>query len=345
VQHKTDGVEDGISTFHFKSFEQGRAKFQGDEIHFGWADEEPPFPNQQEAVELYSEFLTRLTGNGLMFMTYTPYLGQTMLTDRMLKPSQDKTVIQMTLDEAEHYSEEDKRKKREGYAAWERDAREKGIPRLGQGRVYPYDPEAIMEEPLTYIPPHWVKIGAVDFGIGHDFAFVLLLWDRDNDVVHVHHTIKMPDALPINHAASIKTQAAAVPIAWPQDGYAREKGSGEPLASLYKAQGLQMLPNHATFIDGSNSVESGVMMICDRITNGKLKVARHLSEWFTEFNMYHREDGKIVKSKDDLMDATRYGIMMLRFARAVPLGNKPVDKSGLVGLAKGTTDWEHGEDV
>ena len=30
--------------------------------------------------------------------------------------------------------------------------------------------------------------------------------------------------------------------------------------------------------------------------------------------MYHRKDGKVVKLGDDLMSATRYGIMMLRHA-------------------------------
>ena len=47
---------------------------------------------------------------------------------------------------------------------------------------------------------------------------------------------------------------------------------------------------------------------------GKLKVFKHLNDWFEEFRLYHRKDGKVVKEGDDLMAATRYGIMMLRFA-------------------------------
>ena len=34
--------------------------------------------------------------------------------------------------------------------------------------------------------------------------------------------------------------------------------------------------------------------------------------------MYHRKDGKVVKERDDSMAATRYGIMMLRFAETEP---------------------------
>ena len=47
---------------------------------------------------------------------------------------------------------------------------------------------------------------------------------------------------------------------------------------------------------------------------GRLKVYRHLNDWFEEFRLYHRKDGKVVKEHDDLMAATRYGVMMLRFA-------------------------------
>jgi hypothetical protein len=38
--------------------------------------------------------------------------------------------------------------------------------------------------------------------------------------------------------------------------------------------------------------------------------------------MYHRKDGKVVKIDDDLMDATRYALMMKRHAitRPAPMG-------------------------
>jgi len=31
--------------------------------------------------------------------------------------------------------------------------------------------------------------------------------------------------------------------------------------------------------------------------------------------LYHRKDGRVVKENDDLLCATRYGVMMLRHAR------------------------------
>ena len=41
---------------------------------------------------------------------------------------------------------------------------------------------------------------------------------------------------------------------------------------------------------------------------------RHLNDWWEEFRLYHRKDGKVVKEGDDLMAATRYALMMLRHA-------------------------------
>jgi hypothetical protein len=55
----------------------------------------------------------------------------------------------------------------------------------------------------------------------------------------------------------------------------------------------------------------------DRMMTGRFKVFDHCSEWFEEFRQYHRKDGRIVKAHDDLLDATRYGVMMLRMAREV----------------------------
>jgi hypothetical protein len=39
------------------------------------------------------------------------------------------------------------------------------------------------------------------------------------------------------------------------------------------------------------------------------------SNWFEEFDQYHRDDGRVAKIGDDLMDATRYAVMMLREAQ------------------------------
>jgi hypothetical protein len=112
-----------------------------------------------------------------------------------------------------------------------------------------------------------------------------------------------------------------LPWAWPHDGLQHSKDSGEVLAQQYRAQGLDMLPHRAEFEGGGIAVEAGVLDILDRTQTGRWKVFRHLNNWFDEFRLYHRKDGRIVKEMGDLMDASRYGFMMKRFATAAgPVG-------------------------
>jgi hypothetical protein len=105
------------------------------------------------------------------------------------------------------------------------------------------------------------------------------------------------------------------------EGRRREtlEDAGISLARQYEAQGLDILPIHTQFEPvgreaGSVSVEAGLFDILTRMQTGRFKVFRHLNDWFEEFRLYHRKDGKVFKENDDLMSATRYGIMMLRFA-------------------------------
>ena len=79
-----------------------------------------------------------------------------------------------------------------------------------------------------------------------------------------------------------------------------------------------MMADRATFDDGTNGVEAGIMQLFDAMKTGRFHVADHLNDWFDEFRLYHRKNGKIVKEYDDLLDATRYAWMMRR--QAVPMG-------------------------
>ncbi len=62
-------VSGGASLLGFKSYDQGRRKFQGTAKHVIWLDEEPP-------QDVYSECMARLmTTRGLMISTFTPLEG------------------------------------------------------------------------------------------------------------------------------------------------------------------------------------------------------------------------------------------------------------------------------
>lgn len=224
-----------------------------------------------------------------------------------------RAVIRMTIDDAEHYTPEQRAAIIASYPAHEREARAKGIPTLGSGRIFPIE-ESLVAVDAVDIPRHWAVLGGIDFGWDHPTAAVKIAWDRDADCIYVVAAYRVKEQTPVIHAAALKAWGKSLKWAWPHDGLQHDKGSGEQLAELYRLQGLELLPERATFDDGSNGVEAGLMDMLDRMQTGRLKVSKHLTEWFDEFRLYHRKDGKVVKERDDLMSATRYAIMMLRFA-------------------------------
>ena len=126
---------------------------------------------------------------------------------------------------------------------------------------------------------------------------------------------RLKEATPIEHAAPIRPWGKDLRWSWPRDGKRETlEGAGVALAEQYKAQGLNMLHEHVQFEDGSVSVEAGIMAMLDRMRTGKLKVFKEHLDWWEEFRLYHRKDGKVVKEGDDLLCAARYAVMMLRYA-------------------------------
>jgi phage terminase large subunit-like protein len=305
------------SVLAFKFYEKGREKWQAETLDFVWDDEEPP-------LDIYTEGLTRTNAtNGMSYLTATPLKGMTdVIRQFKIAPTADRHTVTMTIDDAEHYTPEQRAKIIASYPPHEREARTKGIPVLGSGRVFPITEDSIIETAVT-IPAHWKRIAGHDFGWDHPQATVWLAHDADNDVIHITDAWRARETTPVLAAAAIKARGSWIPVAWPHDGLQHDKGSGDQLAEQYRKQGVAMLPERATFEDGSNGVEAGVMEILDHMQTGRFKVAAHLVEWWEEFRLYHRKDGIIVKEGDDLMSATRYGVMMLRFARTAP---KPVRK-------------------
>lgn len=323
VQHKTNGKKDGISTIQFKSYEQGRKKFQGDTIDWGWGDEEAE-EKGDSSEGVYDEFLSRLTGDGILFTTFTPLFGRTKLVESFFDGHADRGVVTMDLDDAKHFTPEERAKRLAGYKPHERAARKSGTPKLGSGAIFITSEEQIIIPTIEYIPPQWYKIWGMDFGIGHPFAATLLLWDKDTDTLYVAHSFKMQgdgnEITSVHHAQAVMKIGANVPVAWPQDGTQREKTGGDTIATTYRKHNLLMLPDHATWPEGGVSVEAGIKEWDEREKSGRLKVFAHLSSWLEERRFYHRKDGLIVKMRDDELSATRYALMMKRFSKQVQLG-------------------------
>jgi phage terminase large subunit-like protein len=74
VKHKSGGN----SSLVFKSYDQGREKFQADTLDIIWLDEEPP-------ADIYYEALTRTNATGgMVYLTFTPLLGMSDVVMRFL---------------------------------------------------------------------------------------------------------------------------------------------------------------------------------------------------------------------------------------------------------------------
>jgi phage terminase large subunit-like protein len=329
-----NGKQDGWSEMKFKSYERGREKWQGDTLDWLWYDEEPP-------LDIYTEGLARISATGgMVFITFTPLQGMSEVVMRFInEKSPDRALVTMTIEDAKHIAPEDRKKIIDGYPAHEREARARGVPMLGSGKIFQIA-EASISVPDFPIPRHWSLLWGLDFGIDHPFAAVLLAWDKDTDTIYVIKCIRMASAMPLQHAAAMKPCAGGagwrIPAAWPQDGWQRKEFGGElkPLADIYKKHGVKMLSEHAKFPDGANSTEVGIMEMQERFLGNKLKVFASCSEWFDEYRFYHRKDGLIVKLNDDLMSGTRIGIMAKRFAKAVLFYNANPDGSAKVAVAK-----------
>lgn len=312
IQH----VSGGVSHLAFKSYDQGREKWQAETLEIVWYDEEPP-------EEIYTEGLTRTNAardgkGGIVYVTFTPLLGMSRVVKRFIsEPSPDRHVTTMTIEDAEHYTPEQRQRIIDSYPEHEREARTKGTPMLGSGRIFPVAESAITVEPFA-IPKHWTRIVGLDIGWEHPTAAVWLAHDPDSDTIYVTDCYRVRMGLISTHASAIKARGKWIPVAWPHDALEHDKKSGEQIAESYRKEDVNMLPERATFEDGTNGVEAGLIDMLERMQTGRWKVFSHCNDWFEEFRIYHREDGKVVKEFDDLMAASRYGRMMIRYAERAP---------------------------
>ena len=307
-------VSGGVSQLTFKSYEERRTKWQGETLDLIWCDEEPPY-------DLYSEALTRTNASGgIVYCTFTPLEGMTD-TVRLFYPrptTSDRHLTMMTIEEAEHISPEQRARIIASYRPHERDARTRGVPQLGSGTIIE-TPEAAWITPAFEVPQHWPGIIGIDFGLDHPFGAVLLRHDRDTDTLYVTRTHRASEQR-ISDQASVLKPWGNYPISWPHDGHTRDRQSGDALSVIYRAQGLNMLHEHAQHPGGGYSLEASAADLVDRIASGRFMVFDHLGDLREELRMWHRKQGFIVKQNEDLVSAARYGLMMLRFALRATTG-------------------------
>ena len=294
VRHKNGG----LSYLTLKSYDQGRLAFQGTEQDVVWLDEEPP-------ADIYSECLTRtMTVNGMIMSTFTPLrgVGDVILgfIDKDCPPH--KWKISVTWDDVPHLSKKMKDELWSSYHPSERDARSKGIPTIGSGRIYPVILDDILIDDFV-IPPYWRRAYAMDVGWKKTAA----LWgahDSDSDVLYIYSEHYQGQAEPPIHASAIKARGIWIPGAIDPAANGRSQQTGEQLMEVYRKEGLNLT-------NANNAIDAGIAETWGRLSTGRIRMFRKSTPNLQqEFPLYHRDEkGKVVAKMNHALDCMRYLVM------------------------------------
>lgn len=310
VQHASGGV----STISFKSYDQGREKFQGTQKHIIHLDEEPP-------RDIYVECLMRTASTkpgfrGILMLTMTPLLGTTDMVLHFTEGRPTETVkdnkyyVMATWDDNPHLSEEEKETLLSSLKPHEIEARTKGIPSLGSGLVYPV-PESMITCAPFEIPKHWGRVFGMDFGWTDDTAVLFLAHDKDSDTVYAYAEYAVPELSPQIHATTLLRMGANwIPGVCDPSAGGTSMETGAQTMPLYQQCGISLSK-------ANNKVELGVQTVLQRMQTGRFKIFTNLTKTLGEIRMYSRDQYGFVKKKrdkdhkkrDHLMDSLRYGVM------------------------------------
>jgi phage terminase large subunit-like protein len=317
VKHYTNGIYDGESRIGLKSYEQGAASFMGTEIHVGWLDEEPP-------LEVYTEMLTRtmiVPGatlqekiTGMIIATFTPLNGLSevvlnFMPQGVLPENNDeseKFIIQVTWDEVPHLTKEMKESLWLALPSFERDARSKGTPQLGSGKIYTVPEEQIVVEPFE-IPNYWPRFYAMDIGFTSPTAVLWFAWDRERDILYVYREYYECNKQPWEHAYHIKTPHAWIPGVVDPSSRIGNRGmdpnSQKAIIDVYRDLGLKLET-------ANNAIIAGITEVQNRLQTNRLKIFSYCQNTREEYRIYrYKESMPAPKQRDHAMDALRYGCM------------------------------------
>lgn len=312
----------GVSSVKFKTYKQGRKEWQAKKVDFIGFDEEPPF-------DVYHEACLRVTKAGLRehgkiaiaatSLYYSDFVNSFFERTRSnngvkekfsVKPNEvvdKKCYIVSAWDDATHLDEETKKNQIANMAYHEVEARTKGIPSKGGGKVYPIDEEFVVCDPFEITKDHLI-IGGMDFGWTNNTSVVLVAIDPATNKSFLFAEYYASQKTPEEHIASMRNHYVFgkyidwVPIMHDPAGKSRNLTDGKSVASLYSE--LNLIP-------GNNGVHLGIERVRQAFFNGSLKIFKTCQNILTEYRSYYYEEGTgdVKKSNDHSLDALRYSIM------------------------------------
>lgn len=314
--------EKGISTVKFKTYKQGRKEWQAKKVDFIGFDEEPPLDVYHEACLRVAKAGFREHGKIAIAATslyYSDFVNSFFERTRNnngikeilnVKPGEiidKKCYIVSSWDNVDHLDEETKKKQIANMAYHEVEARTKGVPSKGGGKVYPSSEDFIVCEPFE-ITEDYLLIGGMDFGWANNTAVVLVAIEKNTKKSFLFAEYYAKQKTPEEHIASLKSHHLFgkyidwVPIMHDPAGKSSNLTDGKSVASLYEE--LNLIP-------GNNGVNLGIERVRQAFFNGSLKIFKTCLNILTEYRSYYYEEGTgdVKKSNDHSLDALRYSIM------------------------------------
>lgn len=163
---------------NFKSYEQGREKFQGAGKRVIWFDEEPPKDIWEECT-VRSEAGVPLD----IIMTMTPVNGMTWVYDEIYLDTSnpDIFVSEADWDDNPWLEEEQKAKMGRRLTPQALEVRKKGKFVKKTGLVCPWWQRGVHVKPITY-DSNWAIYGALDFGFSNPACLVFVGVNYDDDL-------------------------------------------------------------------------------------------------------------------------------------------------------------------
>lgn len=320
-------ISGGYSTLGFKNYKQDIQAFMGVSRHFVWADEECP-------IEIWNESNIRTaTTDGIMYATFTPLSGLTRMVVNFCKQADflvgsrpiialtaadfedddgwdeensfevvghinNKAVIQAGWEDAPWLDEKTKARLLADTPEHLKDSRSKGTPSMGAGAVFTTPIERVLVEPFS-IPDNWPRMYGLDVGWNRTAAIWGAL-DPNSDTLYLYDEHYQGETSPQMHSFAIKSRGEWIRGVIDPASEGRSQTDGTKLMTIYKQLGLRLLP-------AKNERESGILMMNQRLSSGKLKVFRTLTNFQREYILYTRKlNGKIDDENDHALDAARY---------------------------------------
>lgn len=312
IKHYTNGVHDGYSTVDFMSYEQGRTAFQGTSQDVIQLDEEPP-------SDVYSECLTRTAQtdinkeSGIILFGFTPLSGLTETVLRFLPdgkfpdgniiPGMSRGMWSVSWEDVPHIPDAEKKILEASYLPHEREARMKGIPSIGAGRIFTTPESDFVISPFP-IPPEWPRAFGLD--IPYYSGYVGCVWgayDPDTETLYIYKEYKASANLIKNYCDAIKRMGRWIPGVIDPSAKRKDR-DGKELYQCYTEEGLDLTL-------ANNALEAGLQRVQMLLSVNAIKVFSTCTNLLKEYRLYsYDKKGEVKRDQDDhLLDALRYLVM------------------------------------